>query len=63
MTDSALQITKAKVGANVKKSYYELERCRQISHVAQKMASSVSLLLNVGTASDSIQVRSRATKW
>ncbi len=52
MAEIAVQMTKAKVAANLKKSYYELEHTRQLSQLAQKMASSVSRLMKVSFAPD-----------
>ena len=42
MAEIAVELTKAKIAANVKKSYFELERSRQLSQLAQKMGSSVA---------------------
>jgi outer membrane protein TolC len=57
MAEIALQLTKAKVAANLKKSYSELERSRQLSQVAQKMGSSMAVLMNVGSNAESIEVK------
>jgi outer membrane protein len=57
MAEGALQLTKDKLAADVKKSYFELERSRQISHVAQKMGSSAALLMKVSSNSDSLEVK------
>jgi outer membrane protein TolC len=57
MAETALQLTKAKLAADVKKSHFELESSRQISHVAQKMGSSTSLLMNLSSNSESLEVR------
>jgi outer membrane protein TolC len=57
MAEIALQLTKAKVAANVKKAYSELERSRQLSQVAQKMGSSVASLVNVSANPESMEVR------
>ena len=46
MAEIALQMTKAKVAANVKKSYFELERARQLSQLAQKMGAAAAVLVN-----------------
>jgi outer membrane protein TolC len=56
MAEIAVQLTKAKVAANVKASYSELERSRQVSQLAQKMGSSVTRLMNVSSASESLEV-------
>jgi outer membrane protein TolC len=57
MAQTALQLTKAKLAEDVKKSYFELERSRQVSLVAQKMGSSTALLMKVSTNSESLEVR------
>jgi outer membrane protein TolC len=57
MAETALQLTKAKIGADVKKSYFELERSRQLSLVAQKMGSSTALLIKVSAISESLEVK------
>jgi outer membrane protein TolC len=56
MAETALQLTKAKLAADVKKSYFELERSRQLSHLAQKMGSSTALLMKVSSDSESLAV-------
>jgi outer membrane protein len=55
MAEIAVQMTKAKVSANLKKSYSELEHARQLSQLAQQMGSSVSRLMKVGFAPDTIE--------
>jgi outer membrane protein TolC len=57
MAETALQLTKAKIAADVKKSYLELERSRQISQVAQKMGSSAGLLIKASSNSESLEVQ------
>jgi outer membrane protein TolC len=57
MAETALQLTKLKLAADVKKSYFELERSRQLSQVAQKMGSSTALLMKVSADSESLEVR------
>jgi outer membrane protein TolC len=57
MAEIALQLTRAKLAADVKKSYFELERSRQVSLVAQKMGSSTALLMKVSSNSESLEVR------
>ena len=57
MAVTALQLTKAKLAADVKKSYFELERSRQLSQVVQKMGSSTALLMKVSSDSDNPEVR------
>jgi outer membrane protein TolC len=55
MAEIAVQMTKAKVSANLRKSYSELEHARQLSQLAQQMGSSVSRLIKVGFAPDTIE--------
>ena len=57
MAEVALQLTKAKVAANIKKSYSELERSRQLSQLAQKVGSSAAFLMNVSSSGDSMEVK------
>jgi outer membrane protein len=57
MAEIALQMTKAKIAADVKKSYFELEHSRRLSQMAQKMGSSVAVLMNVSSNSESIDVK------
>jgi outer membrane protein TolC len=57
MAEIALQMTKARVAADLKNAYFELERSRQVSKVAQKMGSSAALLIRASTNPDSIEVK------
>jgi outer membrane protein TolC len=57
MAEMALQLTKAKVAANLRNSYFELERTRQVSQVAQKMGSSAALLMKVSSNPESVEVK------
>jgi hypothetical protein len=57
MAEIALQLTKAKLTADVKKSYFELERSRQLSQVVQKIGSSTSLLMKINSDSDNLEVK------
>jgi hypothetical protein len=57
MAVTALQLTKAKLAADVKKSYFELERSRQLSQVVQKMGSSAALLMRISSDSENPEVR------
>ncbi|HEY6343902.1 MAG TPA: TolC family protein [Bryobacteraceae bacterium] len=57
MAELGLQLTKAKVAADVKKSYYELEQSRQLSRMAEKMGSSMAVLMNVSSAPENLDVR------
>ena len=62
MAEIALQITKFKIAANVKKSYFELERSRQLSQLAQKMGSSLGWLMNVSSIPESIELKAARAK-
>ena len=55
MAEIAVQMTKAKVAANLKKSYSELEHTRELSQLAVQMGSSVSRLMRVSFAPDSVE--------
>ncbi len=57
MAETAFQLTKAKLAADVKKSYFDLERSRQLSQIAQKMGSSAALLITVSSNSESLEIR------
>jgi outer membrane protein TolC len=57
MAETALQLTKAKLAADVTKSYFELERSRQLNRVAQKMGASAVLLMKVSSDTQSLEVR------
>jgi outer membrane protein TolC len=57
MAETALQLTKAKLAANIKQAYMELERSRQLSHLAQKMGASTALLMKLSSDSESLEVR------
>jgi outer membrane protein TolC len=57
LAETALQLTKAKLAADLRKSYLELEHTRQVSHVAQKMGASAALLMNVSASSESLEVK------
>ena len=57
MAELALQMTKAKVAADAKKAYDELERSRQLSQMAQKMGSSVAVLMNVSSAPQTLEIK------
>jgi hypothetical protein len=57
MAETALQLTKAKLAADLRKSYSDLERSRQLSQVAQKMGSSAGLLLKVSSDPNSLEVK------
>jgi outer membrane protein len=53
MAEIAVQLTKAKIVADVKKTYFELERSRQLSQLAQKMGLSLALVMNVSSTDES----------
>jgi outer membrane protein TolC len=57
MAEIALQMTKARVATDLKNAYFELERSRQVSKVAQKMGSSAALLVRASANPDSIEVK------
>jgi outer membrane protein TolC len=57
MAETALQLTKIKVANDLKKSYFDLERTRQLSQVTQKMGSSTALLMRVASDPENLQVR------
>jgi hypothetical protein len=56
MAEIALQMTKARVAVDLKNAYFELERSRQVSKVAQKMGSSAALVVPASANPDSIEV-------
>ncbi|HKE24447.1 MAG TPA: TolC family protein [Bryobacteraceae bacterium] len=56
MAETALQLTKAKLAADLRKSYSDLERSRQLSQVAHKMGSSAVLLMKVSSDPESLEV-------
>jgi outer membrane protein TolC len=57
MAETALQLTKMKLAADVKKSYFDLQRARELSHVAQKTGSSAVLLMKVSSPNESSEIR------
>jgi len=57
MAEMAVQLTKAKVAAEVKKTYFELERSRQLSQLAQKMGSAVALVMSVGSTGENLELK------
>jgi outer membrane protein len=57
MAETALQLTRAKVAADVKESYFEVEGSRKISQVAQKIGSSARLFVNGNADSESLEVK------
>ena len=61
MADIAVQLTKAKVAAGVKSSYFELDRSRQLYQLARRMVSSAGVL-NASYKSDNPEVESAQAK-
>jgi outer membrane protein TolC len=57
MAEMAVQMTKAKVSAQLQKSYMELERTRELSNVAQRMGSSAALLVKVSANPEGPEVQ------
>jgi outer membrane protein TolC len=57
MAEIGLAMTKAKIAGNLKNSYFELERARQFSQLAQRMGSSMGSLLNVSSGGDSKEAK------
>ena len=57
MAQIALQLTKAKSAVKLKESYFELERSRQLSLIAQKMGSSAVRLVEVSSNSESTEAK------
>ncbi|MGC1417916.1 MAG: TolC family protein, partial [Candidatus Acidiferrum sp.] len=62
MAEIAVQLTKAKIGAEAKKTYFELERSRQLSQLAQKMGASVAPLMNVSAAPENKEMKAARAK-
>ena len=61
MADLAVQLTKAKVAAGVKSSYFELERSRKLSQLARQMVSATRVV-EAGYNSDNPEVESAQAK-
>ena len=57
MAELGVQLTKAKAAADVKKSYLELQRSRQLSKVASRMGSSMAVVMRASTSPDSAEVK------
>jgi outer membrane protein TolC len=62
MAELGVELTKAKVAEGLKKTYYELERTRQFSQLAQQMGSSVIRLVSVSSTPESIEVKAARAK-
>jgi outer membrane protein len=62
MAELGVELTKAKVAEGVKKTYYELERTRQFSQLAQQMGSSVIRLVRVSSTPENIEVKAARAK-
>ncbi|HSY66493.1 MAG TPA: TolC family protein [Terriglobales bacterium] len=61
MADLGVQLTKAKVAAGVKSSYFELDRSRQLYQLARRMVSSAGVV-NASYKSDDPEVESAKAK-
>ena len=57
MAETALQLTKAKLASDIRKSFSDLERSRELSHVAQTVGARAALLVKVSSGSGSPEVR------
>jgi outer membrane protein TolC len=57
MAELAVQLTRAKVAADVKKSFLELQRSRQLSKVALRMGSSMAMVIRASRSPDSAEVK------
>jgi outer membrane protein TolC len=57
IAEMALQLTKAKVAADAKKAYDELDRSRQLSQMTQKMGSSVAVLMNASLNTENLEIK------
>jgi outer membrane protein len=61
MAEIAVSLTKAKVSAEVKSSYFELERSRKLSQLARRMVSATQVV-EAGVESDNSEVESAQAK-
>ena len=61
MAELAVPLTKAKVSAEVKSSYFELERSRKLSQMARRMVSAVQVV-DASVQSDNSEVESAQAK-
>jgi hypothetical protein len=57
MAELGVQLTRAKMAEGLKRSYFELQRSREFSLVAQKMGSSMGLLMKVSSSAENIDVK------
>jgi len=57
MAEMGLQLTKAKIAADMKKTYFDLEQSRQLSQTTQEMGSSIAVLMNISSNSESLEVK------
>jgi outer membrane protein TolC len=62
MAEIGVELTKAKIAANLKKSYFELERTRQLSQMAQKMGSTMTGLMNVSSTPQTMEIKVASAK-
>jgi outer membrane protein TolC len=61
MADLGVQLTKAKVAAGVKSSYFELDRSRQLYQLARRMVSAAQVV-DASYKSDNPEVESAQAK-
>jgi outer membrane protein TolC len=61
MAELAVPLTKAKVSAEVKSSYFELERSRKLSQLARRMVSAVQVV-DASAQSDNSEIESAQAK-
>jgi outer membrane protein TolC len=62
MAEIGVELTKAKIAANLKKSYFELERTRQLSQMAQKIGSTMTGLMNVSSTPQTMEMKVASAK-
>jgi len=62
MAEAAVELTKAKIAANLKKAYCELKRTRQLSQLTQQMGAAVTQLMEVSLTPESIEVKAARAK-
>jgi outer membrane protein len=62
MAELGVELTKAKVAASVKTTFFELERTRQFSQLAQQMGTSVIRLVSVSSSPDNVEMQAARAK-
>ena len=62
MAELGVEVTKAKIAANLKKAFNELEQSRQSSQIVQQMGSSVTRLMTVSSTPESADMRAARAK-